>query len=131
MFILLHSINIGVVMVAMWVYLHPFDTARPSMQWIYVAHAIAFISLVLMVVQVFLFPRNDQDSWRHGGSGVRLGRSSFSWQRVRLLGIRGPCFPDFGIFVGGCRDRLVRCRTTVGLRFFPDLPPWELPPWRG
>ena len=38
-------------------YLHPFDAARPSMQWIYVAHVIAFISLVLVVVQVFLFPR--------------------------------------------------------------------------
>ena len=58
MFILLHSINLAVILLAAWIYLHPFDAARPSMQWIYVAHAIAFISLVLVVVQVFLCPRN-------------------------------------------------------------------------
>ena len=56
-FILLHSINLAVILLAAWVYLHPFDAARPSMQWIYVAHAIAFISLVLLVVQVFLCRR--------------------------------------------------------------------------
>jgi hypothetical protein len=57
-FILLHSINLAVILLAVWIYLQPFDAARPSMQWIYVAHAIAFISLVLVVVQVFLCPRN-------------------------------------------------------------------------
>ena len=56
-FKLLHSINLAVILLAAWIYLHPFDAARPSMQWIYVAHAIAFISLVLVVVQVFLCPR--------------------------------------------------------------------------
>ena len=56
-FILLHSINLAVILLAVWIYLHPFDAVRPSMQWIYVAHVIAFISLVLVVVQVFLFPR--------------------------------------------------------------------------
>ena len=56
-FILLHSINLAVILLAVWIYLHPFDAVRPSMQWIYVAHAIAFISLVLVVVQVFLCPR--------------------------------------------------------------------------
>jgi hypothetical protein len=56
-FILLHSINLAVILLAAWIYLHPFDAVRPSMQWIYVAHAIAFISLVLVVVQVFLCPR--------------------------------------------------------------------------
>ena len=58
MFILLHSINLAVILLAAWIYLHPFDAVRPSMQWIYVAHAIAFISLVLVVVQAFLCPRN-------------------------------------------------------------------------
>ena len=57
-FILLHSINLAVILLAAWIYLHPFDAVRPSMQWIYVAHAIAFISLVLVVVQAFLCPRN-------------------------------------------------------------------------
>ena len=56
-FILLHSINLAVILLAAWICLHPFDAARPSMQWIYVAHAIAFISLALVVVQVFLCPR--------------------------------------------------------------------------
>ena len=49
MFILLHSINLVIILLAAWIYLHPFDAVRPSMQWIYVAHAIAFISLVLVV----------------------------------------------------------------------------------
>ena len=56
-FILLHSINLAVILLAVWIYLHPFDAVRPSMQWIYVAHVIAFISLVLVVVQVLLCPR--------------------------------------------------------------------------
>ena len=55
-FILLHSINLAVILLAVWIYLQPFDAARPSMQWIYVAHAIAFISLALVVVQIFLCP---------------------------------------------------------------------------
>ena len=56
-FMLLHSINLAVILLAAWMYLHPFDAVRPSMQWIYVAHAIAFISLMLVVVQVLLCPR--------------------------------------------------------------------------
>ena len=57
MFLLLHSINLAVMLLAAWIYLHPFDAVRPSMQWIYVAHAISFISLVLVEVQVFVCPR--------------------------------------------------------------------------
>ena len=57
LFIFLHSINLAIILLAAWIYLHPFDAARPSMQWIYVAHAISFISLLLVVVQVLLWPR--------------------------------------------------------------------------
>ena len=70
-FILLHSINLAVILLAAWIYLHPFDAARPSMQWIYVAHAIAFISLVLVVVQVFLCPRNKRRTGYLAFWGIR------------------------------------------------------------
>ena len=78
-FILLHSINLAVIVLAAWIYLHPFDAARPSMQWIYVGHAIAFISLALVVVQVFLCPR------RHSGCLAYWGIQTQGWSVFVLM----------------------------------------------
>ena len=52
---LLHFVNIAVMLTAAWVYLHPFDAARPSMNWVYVAHGIGFVPVVIVLAQAFLF----------------------------------------------------------------------------
>ena len=124
-FILLHSINLAVILLAAWIYLHPFDAVRPSMQWIYVAHAIAFISLVLVVVQAFLCPRN-LTLW-----GIRIqGWSIFVLMTAGFMYwvFDGICFPGFGVFTGHHRHGYVRRWPDAGLRFLPGPASSEVSP---
>ena len=77
MFLIFHCVNIAVLLMAVWFYLHPFESVRPTMLWIGAAHAIAFASFMMVACQVLLF------EFKRGPWGIRLQLSSIM---VLLLG---------------------------------------------
>ena len=50
-----HSLNVLVLLSAVWFYVHPFDPGAPSEAWLLVAHLLTFVSSMMIAGQIFLF----------------------------------------------------------------------------